>query len=67
VFETGFAERFIALRAINGPLADRHQDARRAVVIVLASALGFDVRVDVAGDYLVRAARLVLVDQGGPL
>ena len=68
VFEAGFAGRFIAFRAINGPLADRHQDARRAVVIiVIASALSFDVRVDVAGDDLVCAARLVLVDQGSPL
>jgi hypothetical protein len=67
VFEAGFAGRFIAFRAINWPLADRHQDARRAVVIILAPALGFDVRVDVAGDDLVRAACLVLVDQGSPL
>jgi hypothetical protein len=67
VFEAGLAGRLIAFRAINGPLADRHQHARRAVVIVLAPVLGFDVSVDVAGNDLVRAACLMLVDQGGPL
>ena len=70
VFEAGFAGRLIAFRAINGPLANRHQGARRAVIVVifslLALALGFDMGVDVAGDDLVRAARLVLVDKRGP-
>jgi hypothetical protein len=48
------------LRAINGPLADRHQGARRAIavaVIVVPLALGFDMSVDAVGDDLVRAAR----------
>jgi hypothetical protein len=46
------------LRVINGPLADRHQDARRAVIIVifLALALGFDVGVD-AGMMILSAPR----------
>jgi len=54
-------------RAISGPLADRHQDASGAVVIVWLAALGFDVSVDVVGNSLVGAVRLVLVDHGGPL
>jgi hypothetical protein len=46
------------LGANNGPLADRDQDARRAVVIVifLALALSFEMTVDVVSDDLVRAA-----------
>ena len=52
-------------RAISVP--HRHQDAGRAVVIVSASAFGFDMSVDAVGNDSVRAARLVLVDQRGPL
>jgi len=37
-----------------------------AVVIVRAAALGFDLGIDAVGDDLVRAACLMLVDQGGP-
>jgi hypothetical protein len=49
-------------RVINGPLADRRQDACRAVIIIAWLApLGFDVSVDVVGVDLVSAARLVLV------
>ena len=44
-------------RAISGPLAHRHQDARRAVVIVPA-ALGFDMSVDAVGNDSVRAASI---------
>ena len=54
-------------RAISVQLADRHQRARLAVVIVPALLLAGYVRVDSAGDCLVRAPRLVLVDQRGPL
>jgi hypothetical protein len=42
---------------IGRTLADRHQDARRGVnvVIFLALALGFDVSLDAVGDDPVRA------------
>ena len=59
--------RSTAFRAINGPLADRHQDASGAIAIVWLAALGLHVCVNVAGDDFVRAARLMLVDHGGPL
>jgi hypothetical protein len=48
---------------VPGPLADRNQDARGAVVIIIwLAALGFDVSLDVVRDDLVRAARLVRAD-----
>ena len=53
-------------RAINVQLAHRDQCTRLAVVIV-AALHGLDVPVDRAGDRLVRAARLVLVDHRGSL
>src|SRR5579875_3241665 len=54
-------------RAINGPLADRREASRRAVVIVSAPTLSLDMSVDAVGDDLVRATGPVLVDQRGPL
>jgi hypothetical protein len=47
------------LRAINGPLAHGGEHARRAIVVIVVSLLGLDVRVDRARDRLVRAARLM--------
>jgi hypothetical protein len=51
------------------PLAHGGEYARLAVVVIVAAAalLGLDVGVDRIGDGLVRAACLVLVDQGGAL
>lgn len=48
-------------------ISNRHQDASSAIVIVSLAAFGLDVSVNVAGDDLVRAARLMLVDHGGSL
>jgi len=53
--------------AISKLLADRDQDARGAVVIVWLRALGLDAGIDVVGNDVVRATRLVLVDHGGAL
>ena len=56
----------LTFRAISAQSAHRDQSARLAVVIV-AALLGLDVPVDRAGDRLVRAACLVLLDHRCPL
>ena len=58
-----FLGRFPGRRAISVQLACRDEGPGGAVVIVALALLGLDVSVDRARDPLVRAARLVLVDQ----